>query len=281
MIWVKGEILPDDALRIPASDRTFEHGLGLFETLRTWRGRPTLLGAHRARMLKSAEALAIPIDPDHFPDERAVAQLLEAEGLADDRVIRITATGGSHSIGSVVWMRSRRLERPDGKPSVRVALGPWSIDHDDPLARHKTLNYWSRRIALEAASRRGFDETLGRTSGEGYAEGSRTNLFVIRGRELTTPSLDAPILPGVMRGLVLDLARALPCVIREVGGYERPDFEAADEVFLTNSVRGIVPVERAEAAGTGAVFEWPAPGPLTRTLQAALGDRLNPGEDPR
>ena len=41
MIWVEGRIVADDALRISVLDRTFEHGLGLFETLRTWNGRPT------------------------------------------------------------------------------------------------------------------------------------------------------------------------------------------------------------------------------------------------
>ena len=43
MIWVRGQIVPDDGLSISVLDRTFEHGLGLFETLRTWNGQPTLL----------------------------------------------------------------------------------------------------------------------------------------------------------------------------------------------------------------------------------------------
>ena len=45
LIWVRGEIVPDDALRISVLDRTFEHGLGLFETFRTWNGHPTLLAS--------------------------------------------------------------------------------------------------------------------------------------------------------------------------------------------------------------------------------------------
>ena len=44
MIWVKGRLVPDEELRISVLDRTFEHGLGLFETFRTWNGHPTLLG---------------------------------------------------------------------------------------------------------------------------------------------------------------------------------------------------------------------------------------------
>ena len=75
MIWARGEILPDDGLSLPVADRAFEHGLGLFETLRTWAGRPSTLEAHRARMLRSAEALGLFVEPESFPDARAVARL--------------------------------------------------------------------------------------------------------------------------------------------------------------------------------------------------------------
>ena len=58
MIWVGGRIVPDDALTVSVRDRTFEHGLGLFETLRTWGGRATLLDRHKSRMLRSAASSA-------------------------------------------------------------------------------------------------------------------------------------------------------------------------------------------------------------------------------
>ena len=120
MIWVDGQILPDDGLTINALDRTFEHGLGLFETLRTWGGRPTLLDWHLARMLRSAEELKLPIDPASLPDAEDVRALLEAEGFQEDRMLRITASGGTASGQSVVWMRSSPLPPPTrdgGEPS--------------------------------------------------------------------------------------------------------------------------------------------------------------------
>src|SRR6185312_1962575 len=80
MIWVDGKILPDDGLSISVLDRTFEHGLGLFETLRTWGGRPTLLEKHKARMLRSAGELKLPIDPASLPDAEDVRALLDADG---------------------------------------------------------------------------------------------------------------------------------------------------------------------------------------------------------
>ena len=104
------------------------------------------------------------------------------------------------------------------------------------------------------------------TPGWVYWEGSRTSLFVVRDDRLLVPSLDGPIVPGVMRHLVLELARELPWEIRR----DRPGIEgrdllrASDEVFLTNAVRGIIPVGRAEGR------TWPVPGPWTRRLQLRL-----------
>jgi branched-chain amino acid aminotransferase len=259
MIWVGGRIVPDDALCISVLDRTFEHGLGLFETLRTWNGHPTLLDRHLARMTRSARELGVPLDPSTLPDAAAVASLLRADRVEGDATLRITLSGGlSESGGSVAWMRSAPLPGPprDGGAIVNRF---WEAAYGDPLARHKTLNYWRRRRADEEARSRGEDETLSRTSDGHIWEGSRTNLFVVFGGMLTTPRADGPLLPGVMRRLVLERAPALGVEVAE-GEFVRGTFEPAQEVFLTNSVRGILPVRRAGSR------RLPAPGPLTQRL---------------
>jgi branched-chain amino acid aminotransferase len=282
MIWVDGQILPDDGLTINAADRTFEHGLGLFETLRTWSGRAPLLEAHKARMLRSAGDLQIPLDPARLPDDCAVRMLLEAQGETGDRILRITATGGSQGVGTVVWMRSPHpIDGKTPPPStIRVALDTWAMGHDDPLARHKSLNFWSRRLAHQSAVHRGFDETLGLLSQGVYCEGGWSNLFVVVGDQLLTPSLKAPIVPGITRRLVLDLAESLPLASKEVPGIPERQLLDADEVFLTNSVRGIMPVALAAGSDPDRSREWQAPGPWTLRLQAELADWIDRGESP-
>ena len=290
MIWSAGAILPDDGLAIPVADRTFEHGLGLFETLRTWGGRPSLLDAHNARMLRSAEALGLPIDPASLPDLGAVAHLLRAEGIAGDRMLRVTASGGTASGKSVVWMRSAPLPEPIHEDGASLLLDAWKINPDDSMARHKSLNYWSRRLAHEEARRRGFDESLSGTAenhaGDFYYEGSRANLFLVMdwrfgigplgiGRPtIFTASEAGPIVPGIMRRLVLDVARELPVEVEEVEGLNAEWLDGRGEVFLTNSVREIIPVRRAVLAGNGLEYTWPAPGRWTRKLQELVSGRL-------
>ena len=274
MIWVAGRIVPAEALTISVQDRTFEHGLGLFETLRTWDGHPTLLDRHLARMTRSAEELGLPLNRPALPDGPAVGELLRAGGIAGDALLRITLTGGTSSAGgSTVWMKAGPLPPPPRAGGALVEPRGWALAPDDPLARHKSLNYWSRRLAHERA-REGdhADESLGFTEADGCVwEGSRTNLFLIRGGIVTTPEARGRIVPGILRAVVLEQARRAGLVVEE-----RPvpldELARADEVFLTNSVRGIVPV----AGLVGGARRW-ADQPLTRRLWAELLPWLNRG----
>src|SRR5438552_16975727 len=99
MIWFRGQIIAADALHIDILDRTFEHGLGLFETLRTWKSHPTLLPRHLERMLRSSGELDLWLHHSQLPDAQAVFDLIEANRKAvpaplEDVRIRITLSGG-------------------------------------------------------------------------------------------------------------------------------------------------------------------------------------------
>ncbi|MFO0956666.1 MAG: aminotransferase class IV [Isosphaeraceae bacterium] len=115
------------------------------------------------------------------------------------------------------------------------------------------------------------DALLGTPDGRVW-ESTRANLFLIVGRELITPGLEGPILPGIQRALVIELAEMEGLIIRERNVYPA-DVDRADEVFLTNSVRGIVPV------GHTAGGPIRAPGTLTESLLQAyarwIRDRKN------
>jgi branched-subunit amino acid aminotransferase/4-amino-4-deoxychorismate lyase len=267
MIWTAGRIVPEDEVRISVLDPTFEHGLGLFETFRTWNGHPTLLSRHLARMVRSARELGLTLDPIALPDEMAVASLVRDGGFAGDATLRITLSGGS-----AVWMRAAPL--PSSSRTGGAVLGdPWEVSRADPLARHKTLNYWRRRLAYEKAQSQGCDEALSVSADGCYWEGSRTNLFVVMGRMLTTPYKQGPLVPGIMREVVRDRALALGIDVRE-GEISQNVFPMVEEAFLTNSVRGIVPLARLSRK------KLPAPGPLTQRLWDEVRSWLEGGGDP-
>lgn len=270
MIWYRGEIVSDDALRLSVRDRSFEHGLGLFETLRTWKGCPTLLPYHRQRMLHSASELALAVDPSQFPDRHAVAALLRAAECSQeldpsaDYRLRITLSGGlgpAHAAGEI-WMSAGPLPSPL-PGSGAVIKQTLEVSAQDPLARHKTLNYWRKRIAYDRALADGSDEALCITPSGLLCEGTRSNLFLVFGRRIRTPGTDGPLLPGIMRRLVLEVAARLGLETAEAP-LALQDIATADEAFLTSSVRGVAPV------GVLIKSQFSAPGPITRQIWEAI-----------
>ena len=284
MIWVGGRVVPDEALKVSVLDRTFEHGLGLFETLRTWNGRAPLLDRHMARMARSARELGLPYATVVPPDDKAVAGLVEAAGLGDEVVLRITLSGGlSEAAGATLWMRAAPLPPLLRRGGAVVDLGSWLVNPVEPLARFKSLNYWSRRRAHESALALRLDEVLSFTGAAGVTkvwEGSRTNVFAVKGNTLRTPGTGGPIVPGVMREVVIERAVERRLDVEETHGLRLWELTEADEVFLTNSVRGVVPVARLMVSGREETHNWPAPGPVTRDLSLLVSAYLEPKGGP-
>ena len=106
-------------------------------------------------------------------DAAAVGALVQASGVSGDAVIRITLSGGAPDGGeALLWMRPAPLPPPLGATAAVVAFSSWTLAEGDLLARHKTLNYWSRRLAYEQGRQGGADEVLLATSDGRIWEGT-------------------------------------------------------------------------------------------------------------
>ncbi|MBQ72193.1 MAG: hypothetical protein CMJ67_04735 [Planctomycetaceae bacterium] len=142
----------------------------------------------------------------------------------------------------------------------------------DPLAGHKTLDYWSRLTELQSAAAKGASEALWFMVSNHLAGGCVSNVILVKDDEFITPiargeepqgGLPSPVLPGIVRAEVLGWAAAEGRVIRrEMIGIET--VLTADEVLLTNSSWGVLPVVglEQEAIASG------APGPVATALRA-------------
>ena len=242
LIWHRGAIIPANNLRVEVADSAFEHGLGLFETLRAAQGHPLWLGRHLERMSNSARALGLPtLTADDLPDEFAIRELLQADSRTD-ALIRITRTGGG-AVAPTLWVRTGPMPLEIPEPGATIVEASFRVDCDDPLARHKTLNYWARRIAYDRALEQGGHEALILDGFGRPCEGSRTNLFLVLGESIVTPPLTSPIVPGLMRRAVIECAVEIGLHVCETP-LSQEDLRGCSEVFLTNSVRGIIHVAR-------------------------------------
>jgi aminodeoxychorismate lyase len=271
-IWVNGEIVPGDEAVLPVLDRGWLYGDGLFETLRAYNGRPHLLEAHCARLARSCRALGLPPPPDRSVLEQAVRDLV-ARNNAPEAYVRITLTRGPGGRGP--------LPPPSGAPTVAVVVRP--LDPYPPLLfrrgvsavraraarhasmrlpRHKTTSYMTNVLERQRAEQRGAREALFTDTEGNVLEGSVSNVFLVQTGRLVTPHADAPLLPGVTRARVLELARAagVPAAEESVP-WDR--LAKADEAFLTNAIMEILPLVRIEGKPIGAG----APGAVTKRLR--------------
>ena len=112
----------------------------------------------------------------------------------------------------------------------------------DKLYNLKTSSYLPYELAMQHAEHVGLDECLVRNALGNICEGSRTNIFAVKGTELYTPALTEGCVAGVMRRYILDYCSTDGISCQEVPLTET-FLQEADELFLTNAIQGIRWVE--------------------------------------
>jgi len=256
-VWLDGRILPENRALIPATDPAAQYGYGLFEVIRAYDGIPFLLDRHLDRMRKSARRFGLKVRPSDSAIDKGVRELLKVNRIAD-AYIRLVLTGG----GRFMVLTKKRTPLPASwyTKGAAVTFAPFRRDPAGPLFGHKTLNYLENIRTHEVARKEGYADALIRAIDGRVLEGCVTNLFLVKEGVLRTPALHA-ILPGVTRGVVIDLARQQGIKIVE-GFVTIRDLERADEVFLTNALAEVLPVSRLNKQRIGAGRS----GPITRAL---------------
>ncbi len=270
-VWLNGAFVSADEARIGVYDGGWLHGAGLFETMRAEGGKVFRLAKHVGRLCASAEKLIAPVDVDALPGQGAIGELLERNGLREARV-RMTVTAGDmlqagqagdgvrHTV-CVTVSKLAGYPKPFYEKGVSVAISSYRQLKVDPLAGHKTTCYLPRLMALRDARGVGCEESLWFTHEHMLAEGSISNVFVVKGGVVKTPGLDTPVLPGVARGAVLELCQEMGIVVEE-GSVTIDELLDADEVFLTNVIMCVMPVTSVEKRAIGG----DEPGKLTKRL---------------
>jgi branched-chain amino acid aminotransferase len=252
MIWLNGKLVRPEDARIDPQDRGFTLADGLFETLRSYEGRPFRLADHLERLSRSAAELAIPLPIDVPVIAEAVGEVLAANRLSiGDAAIRITLTRGTGPRGLI--------PPQDPRPSLLVSASPYAplpelcsaavVDirrnEGSSLSRLKTLGYLDNVLAAVAAERRGADEAIllnnrGRVSG-----GARANLFALVDGRIVTPPIGDGVLPGIARRVVGEIAGALQLAVEE-DPLLPGDLARAQEIWLTNSLFELRAVARLD-----------------------------------
>ena len=268
VVWLNGTLLPEDEARISPFDRGFLLGDAVFETMRTYGGRPFRVDEHLARLRRSCEAARLPYPEDA---REALDAALRANGLAD-AALRVTVSRGPGGRGAsprgagpaTVLVTAVPVEpRPDvWERGLRLAMSrrPRPAGVDPGV---KTTNYLANVLAKAEAEDAGADDALF-VDADGLAvEATQANVFAVLRGALVTPPLSSGCLPGVTRAALLDLAPHAGLRAEE-RGLARAALHEADEVFLSASVLEVAPVVALDGVQVGGG----RPGPVARRLHA-------------
>jgi len=270
------KIVPADTAAISITDSSFLYGLGLFETMRAVNGKVFRLKDHIDRLLNSAAVLSIPCGLQAEFIENAVGQTLEANHLKNARM-RLTLSGGpltqaDNSPPTLLITATEFTSYPEEyyDKGVRVVLTDFRQNSKDPTCGHKTTSYAPRLMALKKAHEKLAAEALWFTTENKLAEGSISNVFLVKDNVLYTPRADTPVLPGIARRTVLELAGKLNIKCLEQDLFVH-DLLSAQEVFLTNVIMTVLPVTSIElhTVSDGKV------GTITKKLTEVYRDLLN------
>ena len=272
LVWINGRRSDAAGPHISAFDRGYMRADGLFETLRAYDGVAACLERHMNRLRRGAAVLGIPV-PDTAQATIAEAARESATAGWREAAVRLSLSRG---VGDLTMVPA-----PGAEPMVVVSATALTSQasaalYERGIALHiaagtrneqsvtaglKTLGYAEAVIAFNAARAAGFDEALFLDTDSHVSEATTANVFAVRDGKLSTPPVTCGILEGITRALVLEIAPRAGITAAEEILILR-DLEDADEVFITSSVRELMPVTRIGPHPVGGG----APGPVYKKL---------------
>lgn len=249
-VFINGQIISAEKACISVFDRSFLYGDGVFETLRTYNDNIFLLDQHIERLYISAKLIRLEIPwSKEWIKEAALKTVIENKGL-NDLILRITISRGvqkggvlpEKNIVPTIVLTTREIEDGRIKDSWKVIISTIRRNDKraiDPLA--KSANFLNNILAGLEGQDAGADESLMLNIDEKVTEGTVSNVFIVKEDVIITPPITDGLLRGITRDQVILLAKRGSLALIEKS-IKIDDLYGADEIFLTLSSQGIVPV---------------------------------------
>lgn len=273
-VFIDGKPCVGPEAHVSVFDRGFLYGDSVFETIRTYGGRPFALEEHLTRLWRSAELVFIPMPWSREQLRDEVLAAVNAAGNPES-YIRLMVTRGQGELGldpglahlplRVIIIGPLHSPPPQVYERGAAAVTFRTLRPSDATVAEgaKIGNYLVAVLAMREAKKVAANEALIVDRDGRVVEGASSNVFVVHDGALITPPLEAGILAGVTRGRAITAAHQLGIPVR----YEVPrveDVRAAAELFVSSSIRELLPIVTLDggAIGSGRV------GPITQQVRA-------------
>ncbi|MFD1737377.1 branched-chain-amino-acid transaminase [Bacillus salitolerans] len=280
-IYLNGELVEKEKAVVSVYDHGFLYGDGVFEGIRMYAGNVFRLREHIERLYESARSILLEIPYSVEEMEQIVIDTLRKNQFHDTAYIRLVVSRGAGDLGldptkchqpNVVVITEQLALFPKAlyENGISMVTVPTRRSRPDILSpKVKSLNYLNNIMVKVEATNAGADEAL-TVNTEGYvAEGSGQNIFLVKKGELITPPSYVGALEGITRNAIMDLAKDLGYVVKELP-FTRHDVYVANEVFLTGTAAEVIPVVKID----GRVISDGKPGPHTQALLHAFRNHV-------
>lgn len=271
-IYINGKLYDKEDAKVSVYDHGFLYGDGVFEGMRIYGGKVFRLEDHLVRLWNSANAiwLEIPISQEEMA--KAVNDTLKLNEI-DDGYVRLVVSRGAGTLGldpnrtsdpQVIIITDHIALYPDEYYEKGLEIITVSTIRNHPAAlnpRVKSLNYLNNILAKIEGLQANCEEALMLNHKGEVAECTGDNIFLVSRGRLLTPPIDAGILEGITRDVVIEVAEKEGIPVLQIP-LTRHDVYIAEECFLTGSAAEVVPVIKVDSRKIGDG----KPGPTTRRL---------------
>jgi branched-chain amino acid aminotransferase len=290
-IWLDGKFVNWDDAHVHVLTHSLHYGLAVFEGIRAYKtvdGKTAIfrLREHLQRLYDSAHIFMMEIPYTMQQAAEVCREVLKQNGATEGYLRPLAFYGdGAMGVGAVnkvrlsiaTWPWGSYLGEASLKKGIRAKVSSYTRMHVNiQMVRAKvTGQYVNSILANREAVLGGFDEAI-LLDAQGYvAEGSGENVFIVKDNVLQTPPLSSPVLAGITRDSVLQIARDSGLTVTE-RKFTRDSMYIADEVFMTGTAAEVTPVREVDNRKIGRG----EPGPVTKKLQDGFFKAAR-GEDPR
>ncbi len=260
VINVNGKITSPEEATISVLDRGFILGDGIYETVKTYSGKPFLLNEHITRLQRSASLIKMDLSRLPLRIEEEVQKTVHSAGQSDS-IVRIIVTRGAGDLFAdpfalipnlVILVREAPSLPRDfhsrGAEIITATVRRNPVQSLNP--KIKTGSHLNEVLAALEAHEKGAFEALLLTIDGKVAECSSSNIFIVKDGEALTPPLPIGILDGITRHFIMQLAVKSEVIVTEKDFYPE-ELYSADECFITSTVKEIMPVVRIDGKTIG------------------------------
>jgi len=237
--------IPSNHPCIRLNDRGFTLGHGLFETILVKHGAIPALDYHWRRLETSAPLISISLPFDKAELRAFINQLIHENNLTDKIAgARVTVTHGESERGLLPIQRPIpqflisvfECPQPSDKPLTALIVNTRKNEHS-LSSRIKSISYLDNILAKKEAYDQQYDEAILLNTASQVADGSMSNIYMVKEGKVYTPTIADGALPGTIRSILLEECNAFFSFIEKSISVE--ELFEADEVFLTNALMGI------------------------------------------